>query len=387
MKKFISAAEIGVFRNVVANINRTTNFVGLDESGIAIYDPSIKKPLLVFAGSVKLHGTFSSFCYNDISGSWQQSKGNIVTPTPETMYKFLFEDEHHLVSSDKDVVFDENPIRVIEFETNDNAGFAFFCKSREGVFVDLIKEIASKNNIDLSQNTIMLCMEWCGEGIQKKVAISTIEKSAFIFSHAKVVPFDRDIGSYWIDTNKIDSIENRIYNINNFKTYEIEVDFNSPGLSQNKIIDMTMEVDSECPVAKQLGEVGVGEGIVFSHLNDDGSRYIFKSKGESHVVKTKVKTLKRVDEAKINKAIEVAEKVSPSWRLDQMITESCNLNNGGDIDRANLSKYLKMVVADVVKEEMDIIVESGLELKDITKYISQIAKDYFFERENEGFDF
>ena len=36
---------------------------------------------------------------------------------------------------------------------------------------------------------------------------------------------------------------------------------------------------------------------------------------------------------------------------------------------------------DVIKEDLDILVEAGLEPKDISKYISEIARKYFFEQE------
>ena len=39
-----------------------------------------------------------------------------------------------------------------------------------------------------------------------------------------------------------------IYNTFQFKTYEIDIDFNKPELSQNKLIDYTMEVEANCPV-------------------------------------------------------------------------------------------------------------------------------------------
>jgi len=64
-----------------------------------------------------------------------------------------------------------------------------------------------------------------------------------------------------------------------------------------------------------------------------------------------------------------------------MITESCDLNNGGSIDRAKLGDYLRMVIKDVMKEDIDIIADAGLEPKEVNKYISQVARDYFFERE------
>ncbi|MEK6828844.1 MAG: RNA ligase family protein [Nanoarchaeota archaeon] len=348
MKRLIAAASIGQFREVVGEINRTANFVGLDENGKAMYDPSIKKPVLTFIGTVKLHGTFAAACYNEAGGLWAQSKNDIITPA------------------------------------NDNAGWAFFVEAKKEVFIRIIKSLAQMHNIDLTQNNIMLCAEWAGLGIQKTVAISKLEKTAFIFKQAKVSPFDKEKTSYWIDTNGIDSIEDKIYNIANFKTFSIEVDFNVPQLSQNKIIEMTVEVENECPVAKELGEVGIGEGIVFTHLRPDGSRLIFKSKGEKHSAKSKVKTLKPVDDEKINKMIEVAEKVTPSWRLEQMMTETFDLINGGNVDRAKLGDYIRAVINDVVKEDLDVIFEAGFELKDIAKYVSSISRDYFFEYEKEN---
>lgn len=64
MKKHISYPKIQQFRNIVANINREISFTGLDEEGNAVYDPSIKKPTLTFKGTVKLHGTNASVCFN-----------------------------------------------------------------------------------------------------------------------------------------------------------------------------------------------------------------------------------------------------------------------------------------------------------------------------------
>lgn len=346
MKKMISAAEIGQFRHVVTNINRTSNFVGLDENGEAIYDPSLKKPIITFKGSVKLHGTFSAVCYNDLDGVWFQSKNNIIGIG------------------------------------NDNAGFAFFATSKESVFIEIIKSLAKFNNINLSENSIMLPMEWVGRGIQAKVAISNLEKSAFIFSQAKVKPFDEDKISYWIST-KIEEINvkspaDKIFNINDYKTYEITIDFNNPQLSQNLIINMTLEVEDECPVSKEFGEIGIGEGIVFTYLMSDGTRHIFKSKGEKHS-KSKVKTLRPVDNEKLALIYDVSNEVTPSWRLDQFFNEITN--HGKNIDRKYIGDYIRAVINDVYKEDVDIITASGLESKDINSHISKIAKDYFFAQE------
>jgi len=179
----------------------------------------------------------------------------------------------------------------------------------------------------------------------------------------------------------LSSPENKIYNIEDFKTYEVDIDFNRPDIVQNDIINMTLEVENECPVAKEFEEIGIGEGIVFSCLMEDGSRHIFKSKGEKHAGASKVKTLKVVDNEKLNKIHETVNKVTPNWRLEQMLSETFDLINGGHVDRAKLGDYLRMVINDVMKEELDVIADAGLEPKEINKYISQVARDYFFDRE------
>ena len=71
------------------------------------------------------------------------------------------------------------------------------------------------------------------------------------------------------------------------------------------------------------------------------------------------------------------------WRLDQMLEKQFNFINGGTMDVKQLGSYLKLVIDDVVKEDMDVLIEAGVELKDIAKYVSDIAKKYFFARQNQ----
>ena len=346
----ISYPSTPQFRVVVSNVNRQYNFVGLDENGDAIYDPLLPKPVLTFKGTVKLHGTSSGVLFNDISGLWVQSRSNIITPQ------------------------------------SDNAGFAFFVESRKESFIKLINQVKERYNIDTNKNTICIYSEWAGSNIQKGVGITNIEKSCFIYG-LKISPIVatedelKDSPAYWVDYSNLSDNENKVYNILDFKTYEVDVDFNRPELSQNKIIELTLEVEEECPVSKQFGFPNtIGEGIVFTHLDKNGVRMFFKSKGEKHS-NSKVKVLKQVDNEKINKIIDVAQKVCPSWRLDQMLNETFDLINGGDLDRSKLGEYIKAVINDIIKEEIDIISEAGLEIKDIGKYVSEIAKSFYFEKE------
>jgi len=123
----------------------------------------------------------------------------------------------------------------------------------------------------------------------------------------------------------------------------------------------------------------VGEGLVFEAWHD-GKRYIFKSKGVKHQ-NSKVKTLKPVDDEKLGKCMEVAEQVTPTWRLEQMLEAACDTMNGGTIDRKHMGAFMKLMIADIQKEDSDVIAEAGLELKDVARYISEIAKQFFFEQE------
>lgn len=351
MKKHISFPSIEQFRNIIANILRMFNFVGLDDNGDAIYDHNKIKPTLKFKGTVKLHGTNAGVCYNTGDGLWAQSRENIITPE------------------------------------QDNAGFAFFVDSVKGVFMHLMAEVMIKNNLDMDKNTISIYGEWCGGNIQKGVGITNLPKSFFIFG-VKITPHvdSNDLEAvkqnpaYWVDHSYLRSPDVKIYNINDYPTWEMEINFNEPEMVQNKLSELTIAVEEECPVAKAFGFSGIGEGIVWA-TEYKGVVHRFKVKGELHAGKSKVKTLNKVDDVKIQKAREIAEKVTPSWRLSQMIEKSCDLLNGGELDRSKLGVYLKMVMDDVLKEDSDILIEAGLEPKDVSKYVSEIARRYFFDQE------
>jgi len=320
-------AEIGQFRNVVKSVVDAARFQGFDGEGSPIYDEAAPLPIVRFEGTVKLHGSCGSVCY-DGQNIWAQSKNNIITP-------------------DKD-----------------NAGFAAFVEYNREYFTKLLYNL-------YGGEPVALFGEWAGRSIQKGVAISEIERSFFIFG-LKV----QDKGWYPL---YFDLPEHpRVFKMDEFKTYEIDIDFNCPALSQNKIIEMVEDVENECPVAKHFGISGIGEGIVFEGFYE-GQRFIFKAKGEKHSA-TKVKVLRQVDDAKIQLKQDVAQRVCPSWRLEQMYSETFDLINGGLPDIKKTGDFLRAVSQDILKEELDVLGGAGLTMKDIGGYVSKIAKIWFMER-------
>jgi len=280
-KRHISFPSINQFREVISSVNRQFNFVGLDENGEAIYDHNKIKPIITFTSTVKLHGTNFSICFNNIDGLWVQSRSNII-----------------------DI-------------KNDNAGAAFFVETNKEVFLDFIKQVETQTGIDLNNNTISIFGGFVGKSIQKGVGIANLEKSVFIFG-VKISPFelDKETSAYWVDHSYLRSPEHRIYNISDYEKHSIDIDFNFPQLSQNKLGEITLQIEKCCPVAKEFGfDNTVGEGAVWT-ADFNGSRLMFKVKGELHSV-SKVKTLASVDVEKLNSIKEFVDYAVTENRFKQ----------------------------------------------------------------------
>lgn len=341
----IKFPSIEQFNNIVRAIQQKTQFVEKLEDGTVIVDRLAKMPVIEFNGYVKLHGTNAGICYNKQDGIWYQSRENIIS---------------------------------LQY---DNAGFASFCLSKNDTFQKIFNSIG--NNLNINENeTICLFGEWAGKGIQKGVGINEINKSFFIFG--VYVKNECENKGRWIGYEKFDDItdnilnnNDNIYHIKNYQNYKITIDFNKHLYYQSLLHDLTMEVESECPVAKAFGFYNkIGEGIVWSYLND-GELMLFKTKGDKHANGSKVTVVKNQDNERLQLIYDIAQKVTPVWRLEQMLNLACDTLNGGIVEPKKIGEYLKMLNTDICKEDFLIISDSGLTFKDIVSTVSRIAKDYF----------
>lgn len=269
---------------------------------------------------------------------------------------------------------------IREIKTSDNAGFAFFVEANKETFIDLMNQVKTETGLDLVTNTISIYGEWCGGNIQKGVGITNLEKSFFIFG-VKVTPHTEnkeeltENPAYWVDYSYLEASDKKIYNIDNFKTFTIDIDFNMPQLVQNQLSEMTIEVENECPVAKSFGFSGIGEGIVWS-CGFKGVVNRFKVKGEKHS-SSKVKTLAAVDVEKLESIQKFVDYAVTKSRFNQALENV--FPNNEPIDTKKLGDVIRWVVNDVIKEEMDTMVKNKLEPKEINKYISVSVRDMFFK--------
>jgi hypothetical protein len=301
------------------------------------YDIEIDQSHCFYANGVLVHNSNASVCINS-DNYWAQSRNGVITPQ------------------------------------SDNAGFAFFAESNKDAFIGLCNQIIQKHNIDITEYTISIYGEWAGKGIQKGVGISEIDKAFFIFGVKISKPQDPEFNAYWVDCDDLSDTDVRIFNINDYPTYEIDIDFSKPGLIQNKLIELTEAVEKECPVAKTFGILGIGEGLVYSGTYKD-SVYKFKVKGEKHSV-TRVKTLAAVDVQKLNSVMEFVDYAVTQNRFNQAIE---NVFGTDELDIRRMGDLLRWIVNDIISEEIDTMSKNGLEPKDVNKYISNKTRQMFMD--------
>ena len=357
-KPHISFASIDQFRNVITRVKRHK---GAD---CAIL------PIMSFQGTVKLHGTNASVCYSERHGMWFQSRNTILTPE------------------------------------SDNCGFAKWATERSEVLESLLhslsldgKWLEGKWDQGYQDGVFTIFGEWCGKGIQKGVAISGLERMFVIFG-ACYTPYQEE-GSLpavapqenteeeeggetseaseldrkqWLDYRFLSHPESRIFNIQDFPTYSVTINFNQPKLVQNYLGELTAAVEAECPVGKHFGVSGIGEGIVWT-TPDSTRPYRFKVKGEKHSV-SKVKVPAEVDVEKVTGCVAFADYAATPQRFSQALSEVVGEKVLG-MDQLGL--VIRWVIRDIMKEEGDVLEESGLVAKDVNKYLSERVKQMFME--------
>ena len=119
----------------------------------------------------------------------------------------------------------------------------------------------------------------------------------------------------------------------------------------------------------------IGEGIVWT-AEVKGVVHRFKVKGEKHS-SSKVKTLASVDVEKLNSIKEFVDYAVSESRFNQALENV--FPNSEPIDVKKMGDVIRWVVNDVIKEEMDTLVENQLEPKEINKYISAKVREMFFK--------
>jgi len=143
------------FRNVVRSIKEQATFVGLDEDGSPVFDKTKPTPKLEYIGTTKLHGTNASIILHEDGVISFHSKNNLLG--------YVTGEEFTLLS--------------------DNSEFAQSMYRR----IDSVKEVLEnaieivKSNYGSDIRPLKVSGEWCGQGIQKGVAVAELDKAWYLF--------------------------------------------------------------------------------------------------------------------------------------------------------------------------------------------------------------
>ena len=353
MKRFITYGSIEQFKGLYKNFSSYIQYEGTID-GVAQYNDE-KLPSIMVSASEKIHGSNASVCFSNTDGFWVQSRKKIITPE------------------------------------KDNHACAFYAMQNEEYWMKIINYLADKNEIDLDKNIISVFYEWCGIGIQANSAVTGLDKRAIVFNHFKVSPIDAPIdndgnteASKWIDICfNFDNIPDNvlIYSIMDFPVYQFLIDFNNYEDGLNKIKDVVNNtIEPNSPVGQEFGIKGnIGEGLVCTFKYDD-QLFRFKVKGDKHS-KTTVKKKNPVDNVRENKKIDFANLVCTPQRLEQAWDECFRVGASDEVrykTRQETGNFIKLVIADVMKEELDVLAETGLEPKEVNSHVSDIARKWFF---------
>ena len=341
-REFVSFPKIGQLRQIVQDVDHMAHYIGQDENGEAKYDLSLKNPVLNFYGTVKLHGTNAGVSFRKKDGIWAQSRSNIITPE------------------------------------QDNLGFAAFMETNIEAFKNLFKSL--KEHIKDENTIITIFGEWAGERIQKGIAINKLRRFYSIFA-VKVSPNKENRFFLSVDKWKhLKDHEHRIYNVLEWKNWEINIDFNDAGKIVQTLIDIVDEVEKQCPAGTAFGVEGPGEGVVWVHHSEKYGTLRFKTKGEKHSVS---RTRKKVSvDPEIQNSIDsFVEYAVTENRLNQAI-DVVFAENGEEINIKKMGTFLSWVAKDIEAEEIDVLLKSELEIKQVNKAISEKARKWFLEKWN-----
>ncbi len=302
------------------------------------------KPTVKFRGTVKLHGT----------------NGGVR----------VFNDESEFVRS----VVAQGRNRDLTIQS-DNFGFAHFVAGREVQF-DALRRF-----MGLADSNVTFYGEWCGTGIQKKVAVASLPKMFVIFGIYNHTSDEwEDIHAYQFNDSVLGLLNSQnIYLITQAPVFEVEIDFNNPTPAAELISQYTLQVEDCCPFSAVHGVEGMGEGLVWMSY-DYPVRLYFKSKGEKHK-KGGERTQVAVDPEKVANISALVDLLLPEWRLEQGF--SYMRENNIPLANTSTGEYLKWIAKDVLKEESDRIAANPYPWKEIQGSIMVRAKEYFFSELNE----
>ncbi|UJR19592.1 hypothetical protein I4U23_022726 [Adineta vaga] len=161
----------------------------------------------------------------------------------------------------------------------------------------------------------------------------------------------------WIDPKHWSTLqwhEQSIYNIFNFPTYEVDIDFNQLELAQKQLGEITNTVEQECPVGMYFNQKGYMEKVLFG-LNG----------GSLAPIATEI----------FHSIHEFIEYACTENRMNQSMDYLREIQL--EIEMDNIDTFLEWLIGDIKKEETNTIKNSDLNLREVISAITKKATAWF----------
>ena len=261
---------------------------------------------------------------------------------------------------------------------NDNMGFGGWVAQNSGYFANLGRE-----------QLLVVFGEWCGQGIQKRAAISQIGRKIFVV-------FAIQLGDGASAPARVEVEPARLREllpphpdvfVLPWLDASFELDFADDEQARREAERISAEVERielEDPwVRASFGVQGLGEGIVlYPHLNGEAvidrqrlGELMFKAKGEKHQAVRQKKAAQL--EPEVAQGIDAfVELVLAEPRLEQAITEAC----AGTADMKQIGAFLKWLAHDVQKECAAELAAAALTWDQVNRALSNKARSWFLKR-------
>ncbi len=256
---------------------------------------------------------------------------------------------------------------------DDNLGFAKWVQDNLSYFQALAKG-----------EHIVIFGEWCGQGVQKRTAISKIDRRIFTVFAIQLGDHQKVTAKLEVEPARIQAMLPKHDDIFVLPWLEpkFSLDFADSEQLQSAAETLNQyvaEVEACDPWVKSVfGIEGLGEGVVlYPEAGDAVERdaytpLLFKAKGEKHQV-VKQKKPAQIDPEVAANIGQFTELFVTEARLEQGVQQAC----AGQLDMRRMGDFLQWFGQDVKKESSAELEASGLAWKDVSKAVTQKARDWY----------
>ena len=240
----------------------------------------------------------------------------------------------------------------------------------------------------ISGRHTILCGEWCGQGIQKGMAIQQTGRKVFCVFAIQYGNGDEPLIE--VDPARIRGVlppHPDIF-VLPWAGPEIVIDYadrDQMTFGVEAVNKMVTDADGRDPwVFETFGVEGRGEGYVFYPVTAEALTgpvpmeplmdMVFKAKGQAHKVKEQ-KSPAQIDPEVVESIEDFVSMFVTEARLEQGVSES-----GGEVDMPLISGFLRWMADDVQKESGPELRAADLEWKQVSKAVTKTARDWYITK-------